>query len=369
MTGKNPGEHGIFGFTDRKAGTYELCFPNYSSLKADPLWDELSREGRRCCVINVPSTYPARELNGVLVSGFVAPNLEKATFPREAYDYLEKMGYRIDVDASKGRQSLDLLLEDLHDTLEKRREAMLHFWSLELWDLFVCVFTGTDRLHHFMWRHYAEGDPVYANEFLRYYERVDEIIGEFVEMLDENVAIFMMSDHGFCTLKKQVYLNYKLNKEGLLNYNTDEPMALRDIAPERTKAYCMDPGRLYVNLKGREPGGTVDPGAEYEDTLKMLKDLMGGLTDDDGAPIVESVFRGSDIYSGPFVDKGPDLIVHPRAGYDLKGSLNMNVLTDIGHLSGMHTYDDAMLYASEACDDAEVSSIREVASLIRRTVS
>ncbi|MHB1391463.1 MAG: alkaline phosphatase family protein [Thermoleophilia bacterium] len=53
MTGKNPGEHGIFGFTDRKAGTYDLFFRNYDHLQAEPVWDRLSRDGRRCCVINV----------------------------------------------------------------------------------------------------------------------------------------------------------------------------------------------------------------------------------------------------------------------------------------------------------------------------
>lgn len=366
MTGKNPGEHGIFGFTDRQPGSYDLYFPNYAHLKAEPFWDRYSREGKRCCVLNVPSTYPARPLNGVLVSGFVAPSLERATYPAEALDWLKQSGYRIDVDASKGRESLELLLEDLHVTLEKRREAMLHFWRQEQWDFFMCVFTGTDRLHHFVWRQYDEVDPVYHSEFLRYYRRLDEIVGEFVDLLPADTGLMMLSDHGFCSLKRQVYINHLLQQEGLLAFRGDDPKTITDIDPAGTRAYCMDPGRLYVNLAGREPGGIVTPGEEYEQLLARLTEMMLGLTDpDDGMPIVEAVHRGQELYSGELVDRGPDLVVAPRRGYDFKGAVNSPSLTDIGPFTGMHTYDDAMLYLPEGLKAPDRPSVRDVAALIR----
>ncbi len=368
MTGKNPAEHGIFGFTDRKPGTWELYFPNYSNLREEPIWDGMSRAGKRCCVINVPSTYPARPVNGVLVSGFVAPNLERATYPREAYDYLVGAGYRIDVDASKGRQSLDLLLEDLHETMEKRREVMLHFWESEKWDFFMSVFTGTDRLHHFMWRHYADNDPVYGPEFLRYYQRLDEIVGEFVELVPSDLPLFMLSDHGFCSLEKEVYLNHFLEEMGLLAFNKDDPKTIADIDPARTKVYCMDPGRLYINVEGREPGGIIRT-AEYQGLLDDVTEAISGLKDpESGLNFISTIYQRDQYFAGPQLQLAPDLVAMPINGYDLKGFVGRGRAFGRSHFTGMHTYDDAFILSPAETDPESIKTIRQVADGILRSM-
>ncbi|RJQ42366.1 MAG: hypothetical protein C4534_10700 [Gaiellales bacterium] len=368
MTGRNPGEHGIYGFTDRKPGTYDLYFPNYSHLKSEPLWETLGRKGKRCCVLNVPSTYPARPLNGVLVSGFVAPDLARATYPVEALEYLEKSGYRIDVDAAKGRESLDLLIDDLHETMERRRDAILHFWNQEAWDLFVAVFTGTDRLHHFMWRHYDEGDGVYSREFLHYYRRLDEIIGEFAAGLPEETSLFMLSDHGFCSIRSEVYLNYFLREMGYLSLREGRAVTIADMDPAGTRAYCMDPGRVYVNLQGREPGGTV-PESAYDAVLDELTEALLGITDPEtGERVVATVHRRDELFHGPLLESAPDLVAMPAQGYDIKGAIGRPKGLDRGHLTGMHTHDDAFWYASPGAG-ATVSHIREAAAVIAGQVS
>ena len=81
MTGRNPGKHGVYGFTDVKPGTFTMFFPNFGNVRGDTLWDVAGRAGKRSIVLNVPNTYPARPLEGLLVSGFVAVNLERAVFP------------------------------------------------------------------------------------------------------------------------------------------------------------------------------------------------------------------------------------------------------------------------------------------------
>ncbi|MCL4473141.1 MAG: alkaline phosphatase family protein [Actinobacteria bacterium] len=363
MTGKNPGEHGIYGFTDRKPGTYELYFPNYSTLKAEPVWERLGRQGKRCCVINVPSTYPARPLNGILVSGFVAPNLQRAVYPAEAYEYLRKAGYRIDVDASLGRESIDALLEDLHLTLDRRQEAFLHFQAQEDWDLFAPVFTGTDRLHHFLWRRYEEGDPTYAPEFVRFYQRLDEKVGELVEALRPGTDLFMLSDHGFCSIKKEIYLNKLLRDRGLLEFTVEDPVTIADIDPSRTKAYCLDPGRVYLNLAGREPGGIVKP----EDAGRILDELTGmllGLKDpDSGEAMVERVARAEELYHGPAAGTAPDLVAVPNRGFDFKGSMRSPGWIGRGHLEGMHTYDDAFFFTT-ADGHSPPAHIRDVVAFM-----
>ena len=81
MTGANSGTHGIFGFTDLKPGSYQIRFPNFLELRCPTFWDRLAELGKKCIIINQPSTYPARKINGILISGFVALDLAKAVYP------------------------------------------------------------------------------------------------------------------------------------------------------------------------------------------------------------------------------------------------------------------------------------------------
>jgi len=176
ITGANPGEHGVFGFTDVAPGTYRLTFPNFNSLKVKPFWER--SESRRAVVINVPTTFPAREMNGVLIAGFVALDLERATFPRSLVPSLREMNYRVDVDSQKAHQSMTFFLRDLDDTLRARIAAYRYLWREEEWDTFVLVFTGTDRLAHFLWDAYEDGSHRYREPFLNHFQQIDEVIGE-----------------------------------------------------------------------------------------------------------------------------------------------------------------------------------------------
>jgi predicted AlkP superfamily phosphohydrolase/phosphomutase len=162
MTGKNPGEHGIFGFMELKDGTYDMYFPNFVDVKAPTLWDS-SRV--RSVVLNIPQTYPARLLNGIMTSGFVALDLKKATYPERAYNYLNSIGYRIDVNANLARDNVPAFFEDLSITFEKRKEAIRHFFQNEDWQIFIGTITETDRLHHFFF-HNALNDGEFHERFI-----------------------------------------------------------------------------------------------------------------------------------------------------------------------------------------------------------
>jgi len=97
MTGKNPGEHGIFGFTDLHPGTYTQSFPSFRDLKTDTIWDRIGEHKMRSVVINQPATYPARPVHGALVSGFVAVHLDKSVFPARYLRTVRDLGYEIDL--------------------------------------------------------------------------------------------------------------------------------------------------------------------------------------------------------------------------------------------------------------------------------
>ena len=344
MTGKNPGKHGIFGFVDRVPDSYDTYIPNSRAMRSETLWEVLSRHGRRVVVMNVPVTYPPREVNGILVAGFLSPRLEKATYPAPIGEQLKSMGYRLDVDPWQARKDKDKFLEDLYYTLDKREEAMVHFMETEDCDFLMLQIMETDRLHHFLWEEMEAGDEKYAPAFLKLYQQMDGLLGRLYDRLADDTTLIVMSDHGFTTMKKEVYVNRWLQDNGWLSFTKNPPESLMDIHPD-SKVYSLDPGRLFINLRGREPQGSVEPGQEYEALRKEIADSLSDLSDPvSGEPLIERVYRREEIYSGECYPQAPDLVAMPHRGYDLKGSVKKDVLTEKGVINGTHTYDDAMLY-------------------------
>jgi predicted AlkP superfamily phosphohydrolase/phosphomutase len=353
MTGTNSGTHGIFGFTDLKPGTYETRYPSYADIKAPPFWDTLAERGVKSIIINQPSTYPARPMNGVLISGFVAVDLAKAVYPPQHKSALEQMGYQIDIDTLKSRESVNVMWDELIKTLMGRQKALNHFWEEE-WDYFELVLTGTDRLHHFLWNAYENPDHPHHQNFLEYYRQIDRLINKiytsFRKTAGDEENIFFLSDHGFCGIQQELYLNAWLEKEKFLKFTNTAPKGLEDISPKST-AFALDPGRIYVNIKDKFPQGSVKPGdakAVREEIIRRLSALTF-----DGRKVVRNVFLAREVYSGPMVNKGPDLVVLTEPGFDVKGSVKRKeVFGRSPGLQGMHTHDDAFFLAKRDFGDA-----------------
>ena len=342
MTGVNPARHGIYGFMDLKPGTYQMYFPSYPHLKAETLWDKLGKQGKRTVVINLPGTYPARPHEGVLISGFVAIDLKKAVHPPTILPTLEGMGYRIDVDTSKGADA-DHLYRDLDETLAAREKAFGHFWKTEDWDLFVAIITGTDRLQHFQWHAVAdEKDPNHGRA-MAFYAKADAAVGRMVERLGDQDLCVLMSDHGFCGIESEVYVNRHLVNSGYLKWDKEPADSFADIAAG-SRAFALDPSRIYVHRKGRYPKGAVDE-KDVPALREELKALFLNL-EHGGRRVIKDVFFPEQIYEGPEFDKAPDLVLLTHDGFDLKGNIKKAEVFGRTHFTGMHNRHDAFLLSN-----------------------
>jgi len=124
----------------------------------------------------MPHTYPAYPMNGILVSGFVAIDLKKATYPDSAFTYLSRMGYLIDVAADKAKEDKAAFMKSLFECFEVRKKAISHFFTQEPWDLFFACITETDRLHHFFFDASTDEENPYYQSFLRFYAELDNWI-------------------------------------------------------------------------------------------------------------------------------------------------------------------------------------------------
>ncbi len=346
MTGTNSGTHGIFGFTDLKPGTYELRYPNSLDVKAPVFWETLAAKNVKSIIINQPSTYPAWPINGVLISGFVAVELAKAVHPLSHKAALEQMGYQIDIDTLKARENTSVLWNELIKTLMGRQKALNHFWYEE-WDYFELVLTGTDRLHHFLWSAYENPAHPHHENFLDYYRQIDRLINKiyisFRKTSGDEENIFFLSDHGFTGIRQEIYLNAWLEKEKFLKFSNSAPRGLEDISP-KSVAFALDPSRIYINAKDKYPQGSVKAGEAKAIKEEIIRRL--GALEFEGRKVIRKVYNAREIYSGPFVSKGPDLVVLSEPGFDLKGSVKKKeIFGRTPGLQGMHTWDDAFFLA------------------------
>jgi len=357
ITGENPGQHGIFGFMDLLPDSYKMRFPNFSDLKSSPFWDQW--EGKSV-IINVPSTYPVREMNGVLISGFVSIDFEKSVYPKSLIPQLSSLDYRLDVDSQKAHSSMDMFLADLDKTLNARIEAYRYLWETQNWQTFMLVFTGTDRLMHFLWNAYEDKDHKYHNLFLEHFRKIDQTIGEINNRISGDDLLIMLSDHGFERLEKDVYISYLLRQEGFLQFKQGEDIVLNNIC-YGTKAFVLDPARIYLNLKGKFPCGTVGP-ADSEETLQQLENLFGSLRID-GKAVVGDIYRKEQIYSGPYLENAPDLVLVGAQGFNLKANVKAERLTDKPIFTGKHTQDSAFLIVRGLSDEGIVPDMPAVSDV------
>ena len=371
MTGKNPGEHGIFGFTDLKPGTYDVRFPTFRDLRTETIWDRIGKTGGRSVVVNQPSTYPAREIPGVLISGFVSVDIEKSVQPPRHLAMLARHGYRVDIDTEKCRQDPRLLFSQLAALLDARRAVVDELWSAESWSLMEVVVTGTDRLHHFVFDAFEDPSHPHHADFRGYYSLVDGFIGHLYDKFREGHSpenFFLLSDHGFCQTKKEFYVNTVLEQSGFLSFDPASPPSLGAITPE-SRAFALDPARIHIHRRGRYPKGRVEEN-DVERLKREISDAFEAVKDENGNKIVRRVFDANAVYKGPHAGNGPDLLLIPHDGYDMKGKLGARSAVGDRRLQGMHTWDNAFFYSmrKDILDPGEDLEIVDVPWMILRSI-
>ncbi|WP_135851640.1 alkaline phosphatase family protein [Halorussus salinus] len=353
-TGVNPGKTGVYGFQDREVGSYDTYVPMGRDVQATRIWDRVHDAGRDATVMNVPVTFPPQRNVQRMVSGFLSPGIDKAAYPDELRDYLQSTDYKLDANPKLGHdEDKSDFIEDAHKTLDARYEAFKHYIKQDDWDLFFGVFMTTDRVNHFLYKHYEE-DMEYKDEFLDFYRKVDRYLGEIRQNLPDDVTMMVASDHGFTSLDYEVHFNQWLADEGWLSFEDDDHEDLNDIS-EDAEAYSLIPGRFYINLEGREPRGSV-PESEYEAKRDQLKEALENLEGPNGRKVCDRVVEKEEVFHGDHEDIAPDLVAIPNHGFDLKaGFKGHDDVFGHGPRNGMHSFDNASLFV----DDPD-ATIRDV---------
>jgi len=371
LTGLGPGRHGLFDFTQKLPGAYRLRFANASDRRGATISERVSGAGGRCLVLGVPGTYPPEPVNGLLVSGFDAP-VSTGTHPRSASDpelyrrIAARAGPWMRADLDEGAEGPgwhDRAVGKLLARIDRKRDfalealAQLRADGGPL-DLMVVVFSESDTVAHHYWRDHDPDSPrrdpdasaVRRDAVAAVYERLDQVCGQLRRAFDSDALCVVVSDHGGGGAARRVlHLNAKLRDAGLLVRSGRSSLdvaarggrnlALRLLPPRlrervfrgargaaarvesaarfggldwsRTRAFSEEantqPG-IWINLLGREAAGCVAP-EEYEGVRDEVIEQMRAWRLPTGGPVIARARRREEVYSGPFVERAPDIVL------------------------------------------------------------
>jgi len=383
VTGATPGELGLYGFKGRRRGSYtEMVLPSSFSVKERKIWDHVGDVGGRACVVGVPPTYPPQPIKGWLISGMMTPSTKKNyTYPVSLRWEVERLVGEYVVDVPFRRSDANSVLREAYEMAEKRFKVVEHLLKSKPWDFFMFVEMGLDRVQHALWKYFDKEHHLYepGNEhedaIRNYYKFLDERIGRLLSLVEGDAAVLIVSDHGAKRMKGSFCVNQWLAEEGYLKLEEapDRPVGLEEakIDWSRTVAWAWGgPAvQLFINVKGRERSGAVDP-SDYESVREQLARDLEKIGGPNGERWNTKVFRPEEVYPA-CRGSPPDLIaylddLHWRPAESLgHGSLYLSE-TDVGPDSAVHDYDGVfVLYDPEAGVRKEASlSIYDVAPLV-----
>jgi predicted AlkP superfamily phosphohydrolase/phosphomutase len=323
-TSQDPGSLGVYGFRNRSDHSYEgLALATARSIRELAVWDQVAREGKRANIIGVPPGYPPRKVNGISVGCFLTPDprTDEYTLPPSIKATIAELVGEYPVDVKGFRTDRKAWLKDEIYAMSRKHFAVIrHLLRHSDWDYFQFVEIGLDRLQHGFWKFHdpehighEPGNP-YQAVIREYYAYLDEELGSLLDLLDEETAVLVVSDHGAQRLEGGFCVNEWLIGEGLLVLDrypeTISPFSELAVSWDRTAVWSEGGyyARVFLNVKGREPRGTIDP-ADYDRVRDDLKTRLEALTDDRGRPLGTLVFKPEEIYR-TVRNVAPDLIVH-----------------------------------------------------------
>lgn len=342
FSGKDASEIGVFSYTYKdKSGNSKLVNSNH--IKCKLLWDIL--KNHKTTVLYVPLSYPVKQINGTMVSGFLTPDVnDKCAFPSSIKKKISSMpNPDIFFDVAVGLAShksldIDTLLKKTYEMTDMQINLLKDLLVNRQWDLFISVMIGTDRLQHMLWRHFDEThrrfikDSKHKDALKNYYIYLDKKLGEILKLLDEDTIILVVSDHGMIKQQCKININNWLIDQGYLVLNQEIKRKTRFktefVDMDKTTAYAGGAynARIYINKQKTKDN--------YKKIREELIKKIKNIPDDKGNKLDTKIYRSEDIYKDTTNKECPDLTVYFD---DLRWASN----PDLGQ-QGLYSWESAV---------------------------
>ncbi|MEM6706254.1 MAG: alkaline phosphatase family protein [Acidobacteriota bacterium] len=267
--------------------------------------------------------------------------------------------------------------------IDKEREDMF-FAALDRLKTgaLVCVFDGTDRIQHMFWRYTEDGHPAaegkedaeHKDAIEELYKHNDALLGRILQKVEDGDLLMVLSDHGFDSFRRGVNVNRWLLDHGYLHLKEGSDGAeewLQGVDWTKTKAYSIGLAGIFLNLKGREESGIVEPGEEEQALKDEIAAKLRGLVDEEAGEVgINEAFDTGRLYSGPYRRNAPDLLVGYNKGYRTSWDCGTGVVQaplfedNTKAWSGDHCIDPRLVPGVFFCNrsiDAEDPSLLDIA--------
>jgi predicted AlkP superfamily phosphohydrolase/phosphomutase len=225
----------------------------------------------------------------------------------------------------------ELLMEDVEFTMKWREKLTYNVLEKDDWQVFMSVFSTTDRVQHMMYSFFDEGhpkhDPEAAARTMTFfgeeialgeaipaiYRQMDRVVGEVLGRLDPGDTLLVCSDHGFQSFRRQVNVNNWLIENGYLAMKSGTTARTKSfllfVDWAKTRVYSLGMGFLYVNMQGREAKGTVPPSEADALMAEVREKLLQARDPQNGAQVCKNVYVTKEVHSGPFLDRESDMLI------------------------------------------------------------
>ncbi|MFY3741453.1 MAG: putative AlkP superfamily phosphohydrolase/phosphomutase [Candidatus Nitrosomirales archaeon] len=373
FTGVNPGKHGMPDFRLRINNNIEIAQSRYRTVET--IWQLISKKGLRSIVINDPVTYPPDAINGIMTTGLMTPPKSNYIYPTELRSEVDRVveGYMCEPPEDFYKKAIEVKPEAyamLERVATKQARAALHLAKNYEWDVLAPIFTTSDRLQHVFFADY--------DYLKRHYALLDGFLKEFLDIADNNNAnLLIVSDHGFGPVKKALYINTWLNREGFQKikksairsmlvskgftvYKLKELIGNLHLSSVALKFYRISPRMIkdalplgdyednQTDYSTSQAFSTAYHGIylngnltakEYQQVREAIMKKLSLVTDND-TMVVEKLYRREEVLWGPYSDRSPDIFVVTRVGYGMSTHLNPNVFDKLENhgvtISGSH---------------------------------
>lgn len=364
VTGLTPGNHGVFNFLtlDSSNPNKKVRINDSSRLRGIAIWDLLGRKGKKSVVVNVPLTFPSYDINGIMVAGFPSPINKLDATPKSLERFLRDKypHYKIDLDIPQSeydKVEKSWFVEESFELLDEKISLVKELFMDNEWDLFFPVFTISDRLQHVFWSDFdvegGESHPTLESLYLR----LDEVVGFFLDEMDDDTVLFIISDHGFESVSKKFNVREWLCVNGYIARNNEKnpfnflkriykivsSLKLFDLTslfnklPDRVKNMFLSenvvslPGGIYYNHYIFS--GEIEPN-------KMRDELVKVTFPETREPVIHSIYLKEELYRGKFVDDAVDMIIVPNTGFLISSKPDEPVFSEISPAISTHVSDD-----------------------------
>ena len=350
-TGKNPGKLGVFWWENIDIANKRVYHPRKRYQKHKEIWDYLSIAKKRCLIMNMPTTYPVKEINGYLIAGGPDAPEKGFTYPKNLEQQLEKEGYKVHAEKINPLIfSKEEIFADCRNVIKKRFEIFQKLIKEETFDFAQITLFYINAMQHFFWN--------------------DELTKDLWKLIDSNIGklckqhtVFLLSDHGSNPISTVFNINSWLEKEGYLvlkkNKFSSMLSALRinqescykfinkmgikkeqliKIIPESLlKLIPFEGGEIRKEAKtqkinwkksraiasGQGPVYLIDKSSALK---KEIITKIKRLKNKKGENIAANVFTKEEIYLGPYLDIAPDIIIDQNKGVHIQGGIGKKAI-------------------------------------------